>query len=44
MEEQVKIIELPIEYVFNGQPNFIFPSLVVVEDELTFKEYHYYSL
>ncbi|PDZ65541.1 MBL fold metallo-hydrolase [Bacillus cereus] len=31
----MKIIELPIEYEFNGQKQFIYPSLVIVNNELT---------
>jgi len=31
----MKIIELPIEYEFNGQKQFIYPSLVILNNELT---------
>ncbi|KWX89023.1 metal-dependent hydrolase [Paenibacillus riograndensis] len=31
----MKIIELPIEFEYNGQPNNIYPSLIVSENELT---------
>ncbi|KKI92867.1 metal-dependent hydrolase [Bacillus sp. SA1-12] len=31
----MKIIELPIEFEFNGQKNFIYPSLIIWNDELT---------
>ncbi|WP_341517829.1 MBL fold metallo-hydrolase [Bacillus paramobilis] len=31
----MKIIELPIEYEFNGQKQFIYPSLVIANNELT---------
>ena len=31
----MKIIELPIEFEFNGQKNYIYPSLVILKDELT---------
>lgn len=31
----MKIIELPIEFEYNGQPNYIYPSLIVSENELT---------
>lgn len=31
----MKIIELPIEFEFNGQKNIIFPSLIVANDGLT---------
>jgi len=31
----MKIIELPITFEFNGQTNTIFPSLIIVSDELT---------
>lgn len=30
-----EIIELPIEYKLNGQIDIIYPSLVIVNDELT---------
>ncbi|MGW6384739.1 MBL fold metallo-hydrolase [Peribacillus butanolivorans] len=31
----MKIIELPIEFEFNGQKNYIYPSLIILENELT---------
>ncbi len=31
----MKIVELPIKFEFNGQKNTIYPSLIVVNDELT---------
>ena len=31
----MKILELPIEFEFNGQMNTIYPSLIIVNDELT---------
>lgn len=31
----MEIIELPIEFDFNGQKNYIYPSLVLLKDELT---------
>ncbi|MGE7932580.1 MBL fold metallo-hydrolase [Viridibacillus arvi] len=31
----MKIIELPIEFEFNGQKNHIYPSLIILNDELT---------
>ncbi|MDA1530907.1 MBL fold metallo-hydrolase [Bacillus cereus group sp. TH260-2LC] len=31
----MKIIELPIEFEFNGQKQCIYPSLIIVNDELT---------
>jgi|SRR5690625_3073489 len=31
----MEIIELPIEFEFNGQTNWIYPSLIVLNDELT---------
>ncbi|MFJ9383874.1 MBL fold metallo-hydrolase [Peribacillus sp. NPDC101481] len=31
----MKIIELPIEFVFNGQKNHINPSLIILKNELT---------
>ena len=31
----MKIIELPIEFEFNGQKNHINPSLIISKDELT---------
>ncbi|MGE7920792.1 MBL fold metallo-hydrolase [Viridibacillus sp. NPDC093762] len=31
----MKIIELPIEFEFNGQKNYIYPSLIILKDELT---------
>lgn len=31
----MKIIELPIEFEFNGQTNWIYPSLIVLNNELT---------
>lgn len=31
----MKIIELPIEFEFNGQTNCIYPSLIVLDNELT---------
>ncbi|QQZ60262.1 MBL fold metallo-hydrolase [Paenibacillus sonchi] len=31
----MKIIELPVEFEYNGQPNYIYPSLIVSENELT---------
>ncbi|MNO16847.1 putative metallo-hydrolase YflN [compost metagenome] len=31
----MEIIELPIGFVFNDQQNYIYPSLVVIENELT---------
>lgn len=31
----MEIIELPIEFEFNGQTNWIFPSLIVLNNELT---------
>ncbi|WP_019394124.1 MBL fold metallo-hydrolase [Priestia filamentosa] len=31
----MKIIELPIEYEFNRQKNYIYPSLIIVNKELT---------
>ncbi|MFE0508194.1 MBL fold metallo-hydrolase, partial [Peribacillus butanolivorans] len=27
----MKIIELPIEFEFNGQKNYIYPSLIILE-------------
>jgi glyoxylase-like metal-dependent hydrolase (beta-lactamase superfamily II) len=33
--EKMKIIELPIEFEFNGQKNYIYPSLIILNDELT---------
>lgn len=35
MEEKMKIIELPIEFEFNGQKNYIYPSLIILNNELT---------
>lgn len=35
LEGKMEIIELPIEFEFNGQKNFIYPSLVLLKDELT---------
>lgn len=32
---KMKIIELPIEFEFNGQKNYIYPSLIILENELT---------
>jgi glyoxylase-like metal-dependent hydrolase (beta-lactamase superfamily II) len=34
-ERKMKIVELPIEFEFNGQKNTIYPSLIVVNVELT---------
>ncbi|MFE6167450.1 MBL fold metallo-hydrolase [Viridibacillus arvi] len=31
----MKILELPIEFEFNGQKNHIYPSLIILNDELT---------
>lgn len=31
----MKIIELPIEFEFNGQKNYIYPSLIILNNELT---------
>jgi len=31
----MKILELPIEFEFNGQKNYIYPSLIILNDELT---------
>ncbi|WP_211749858.1 MBL fold metallo-hydrolase [Paenibacillus sp. Marseille-Q4541] len=31
----MKIVELPIEFEFNGQKNYIYPSLIVLNNELT---------
>ncbi len=31
----MKIIELPIEFEFNGQKNYIYPSLIILNSELT---------
>lgn len=33
--EKMKIIELPIEIEFNGQKKYIYPSLILLNDELT---------
>lgn len=33
--EKMKIIELPIEFEFNGQKNYIYPSLIILNNELT---------
>ncbi len=35
MEEKMKIIELPIEFEFKGQKNYIYPSLIILNNELT---------
>jgi len=35
LEGKMEIIELPIEFDFNGQKNYIYPSLVLLKDELT---------
>lgn len=32
---KMKIIELPIEFEFNEQKQCIYPSLIIVNDELT---------
>ncbi len=31
----MKIVELPIQFEFNGQKNYIYPSLVILNNELT---------
>lgn len=31
----MKILELPIEFEFNGQKNYIYPSLIILNNELT---------
>ncbi len=31
----MKIVELPIEFEFNGQKNTLYPSLIVMDNELT---------
>jgi glyoxylase-like metal-dependent hydrolase (beta-lactamase superfamily II) len=31
----VKIVDLPIEFEFNGQKNHIYPSLIILNNELT---------
>ncbi len=31
----MKILELPIEFDFNGQENWIYPSLIIINNELT---------
>ena len=31
----MKIVELPIEFEFNGQKNYIYPSLIILNNELT---------
>ena len=31
----MKIIELPIEFEFNRQKNYIYPSLIILNNELT---------
>ncbi len=31
----MKIIELPIEFEFHGQKNYIYPSLIILNHELT---------
>lgn len=31
----MKIIELPIEFEFNGQKETIYPSLIILNNELT---------
>lgn len=31
----MKIVELPIEFEFNGQKNLIYPSLIILNNELT---------
>ncbi|MBS4196669.1 MBL fold metallo-hydrolase [Lederbergia citri] len=31
----MKIVELPIEFEFNGEKNYIYPTLIVLNDELT---------
>lgn len=31
----MKIIELPIEFEFNGQKHFIYPSLIILNNQLT---------
>lgn len=35
LEGKMEIIQLPIEFDFNGQKNYIYPSLVLLKDELT---------
>lgn len=32
---KMKILELPIEFEFNGQKNYIYPSLIILNNELT---------
>lgn len=42
--EIMQIIELPIEYELNGQIDIIYPSLVIVNDELTLVDTGYKNL
>lgn len=35
LKGKMEIIQLPIEFDFNGQKNYIYPSLVLLKDELT---------
>src|SRR5699024_4134268 len=35
LEGKMEIIQLPIEFDFNGHKNYIYPSLVLLKDELT---------
>ncbi|MHA7105096.1 hypothetical protein ACW0JX_11685 [Bacillus sp. C-3-6] len=39
----MKIIELPIEFEFNGQKQCIYPSLIIVHNELTLVDTGYLS-
>lgn len=38
---KMKIVELPIEFEFNGQKNYIYPSLIIVNNELTLADTGY---
>ncbi|EKS8360995.1 hypothetical protein P9Z42_32875 [Bacillus cereus] len=39
----MKIIELPIEFEFNGQKQCIYPSLIILHNELTLVDTGYPS-
>lgn len=41
---KMKIIELPIEFEFNGQKNYIYPSLIILNNELTLVDTGYKKL
>ena len=43
MGKKMKIIELPIEFEFNGQKQCIYPSLIILHNELTLVDTGYPS-